>query len=84
MASYGGRDRPLKGAARTISEVLQREGVRHDVKVYPKAGHSFLNDGQAGPGWLQPVIRVLDIGPEPESAADAWSRIEVFFATHLR
>jgi len=47
-------------------------------------GHSFLNDGKAGAGWLQPVMRVLDIGPEPESAADAWSRIEAFFATHLR
>ena len=54
------------------------------MKVYPKAGHSFLNDGKAGPGWLQPVMKVLDIGPEPESAADAWSRIEAFFATHLR
>ena len=48
------------------------------------SGHSLFNDGKAGPGWLQPVMRVLDIGPEPESAADAWSRIEAFFATHLR
>ena len=29
-------------------------------------------------------MRVLDVGPEPESAADAWSRIETFFATYLQ
>jgi carboxymethylenebutenolidase len=84
VASYGGRDRPLKSAARTLTTVLEREGVPHDVKVYPQAGHSFLNDGKAGPGWLQPVMKVFNIGPEPESAADAWRRIEAFFAEHLR
>jgi hypothetical protein len=26
---------------------------------------------------------VAGIGPEPESAKDAWGRIELFFATHL-
>jgi len=27
--------------------------------------------------------RVVGIGPEPESADDAWGRIEPFIATHL-
>jgi carboxymethylenebutenolidase len=29
------------------------------------------------------LLRVAGIGPEPESAKDAWGRIEVFFAAHL-
>jgi dienelactone hydrolase len=27
---------------------------------------------------------ILGIGPDPEAAVDAWSRIEAFFATYLR
>jgi carboxymethylenebutenolidase len=29
-------------------------------------------------------MKVFNIGPEPESAADAWRRIEAFFAEHLK
>jgi carboxymethylenebutenolidase len=28
-------------------------------------------------------MRVLNVGPRPEDAADAWERIERFFADHL-
>ncbi len=84
VASYGRRDRPLKGAAQQLADVLDRQDVTYDVKEYPKAGHSFLNDAPAGPGWLRPVMKVFNVGPEPDSAADAWRRIEDFFACHLR
>jgi carboxymethylenebutenolidase len=29
------------------------------------------------------LLRVAGIGPEPDSAKDAWDRIERFFASHL-
>ena len=35
------------------------------------------------PRALRPLLRVAGVGPEPESAKDAWNRIELFFATHL-
>jgi len=35
------------------------------------------------PGVLRPLFRVAGIGPEPDSAEDAWKRIETFFASHL-
>jgi carboxymethylenebutenolidase len=44
IGSYGARDRTLRGAARTLSAALSDAGVEHDVKEYPGAGHSFLND----------------------------------------
>ena len=48
------------------------------------AGHGFLNDTtKVGPRVLRPLLRVAGIGPEPDSAKDAWDRIELFFATHL-
>jgi carboxymethylenebutenolidase len=84
VASYGGRDRMLRGAAGKLDQALERAGVPHDVHEYPAAGHSFLNDSEAGPGWMRPLMRVSGAGPEPESARDAWARIEAFFAEHLR
>lgn len=84
VASYGARDRSLKGAAAELESVLTRHGVPHDVKEYAAAGHLFLNDAPVGPRWLQPVFRVmLHAEPEPASAGDAWERIESFFAAHL-
>ncbi len=83
VGSYGGRDRPLRGTAAKLDAALTRAGVVHDVKEYPNAGHAFLNDAMAGPRPLRPLMRVAGIGPEPASAADAWRRIEAFFAEHL-
>jgi carboxymethylenebutenolidase len=84
VGSYPGRDRGLAGAADKLEAALTRAGVVHDVKEYPEAGHSFLNDAPNGPRPLRPLLRVMHVGPEPDSAADAWARIEVFFAQHLR
>ena len=83
VASYGGRDRSLRGAADRLDAALEKAGVIHDVKEYPAAGHAFLNDTETGPRALRPLLRVAGMGPEPESAKDAWDRIGQFFATHL-
>lgn len=82
VASYGGKDRG-EGAA-DLERALRTAAVPHDVKEYPDAGHAFLNDAPVGPLLLRPVMRVAHIGPEPASAADAWRRIEEYFATYLR
>ncbi|MFJ8636456.1 dienelactone hydrolase family protein [Streptomyces sp. NPDC093568] len=83
VASYGARDRTLKGEAPKLEASLDRLGIVHDVEEYPEAGHSFLNDAEAGPRALRPLMRVAGIKPHPESAVDAWRRIDSFFATHL-
>lgn len=83
VASYGGKDRSLRGAADKLERALRAAGIPHDVEEYPDAGHSFLNDAENGPGWIRPLARVMGVGPEPVAAADAWARIERFFAVHL-
>ncbi len=84
VASYGGRDSSQRGAADRLERALVHAGVPHDVREYPSAGHSFLNDAPTGPVLLRPVMqRVLGAGPEPEAAAHAWQRIEAFFGEHL-
>jgi carboxymethylenebutenolidase len=83
VASYGGRDSGLRGAAEKLEVALDARGVPHDVAEYPRAGHSFLNPEDLSPWWLRPASRFLHIGPEPDSARDAWRRIEAFLDEHL-
>ncbi|HET7477008.1 MAG TPA: dienelactone hydrolase family protein [Dermatophilaceae bacterium] len=83
VASYGGRDAGLRGAADTLESALARAGVEHDVVEYPSAGHAFMDEQMPGPWWLQPLLRVAHAGPDPASAGDAWERIESFFGRHL-
>lgn len=81
VASYGGRDRGLPGAAPRLEAALQAGGVAHDVKEYPDAGHSFLNRHSFGPAGA--LLRVGGVGYEAGAAEDAWGRILRFFANHL-
>jgi carboxymethylenebutenolidase len=78
VASYGAKDRTLKGTADELESGLRRAGVEHDVVEYPGAGHSFLNRPDPGP-----FLRVAGIGYHEPSAEDAWGRILRFFDTHL-
>ncbi|MGA2469252.1 MAG: dienelactone hydrolase family protein [Solirubrobacteraceae bacterium] len=82
VASYGGRDRRLRGSAERLDAALSELGVEHDVKEYPDAGHGFLNRLNTGPV-LTPLLRVTGMGYHHPSAEDAWRRILAFFAEHL-
>lgn len=81
VASFGGRDRTLRGAAARLESALERHGIDHDVKEYPDAGHSFLDDHK---GLLVGVLGVvIGAGYKEKEAADARGRIRTFFARHL-
>jgi carboxymethylenebutenolidase len=82
VASYGGRDRQLRGAAAKLEAVLADGGVPHDVKEYPQVGHAFMNDWGT-PGPLRPVERMARLTYSEPEAEDAWRRILAFFAQHL-
>jgi carboxymethylenebutenolidase len=79
VASYGGKDRTLRGHARRLEVALDGLGVDHDVKEYPAAGHSFMNHHS---GWTTTFDRVGFRYRQPE-ADDAWTRIGRFFDRHL-
>ena len=84
VANYGGADRSLKGAAARLETALDQLGIEHSVKEFPGAGHAFLNDEEIGPVLLRPLMRVMGVGPDPESAPEAWRRIEDHFARYLK
>jgi len=81
VGSYGAKDRWTRGVADQLEQVLTAAGVDHDVKEYPQAGHSFLNDHHA---ILFKVLKVIGIGYHEPSAQDARRRIVAFFDKHLR
>ena len=84
VTSYGKKDVTNKNATALLEEVLTRNRIPHDSKEYPNAGHVFMNEKLNGFPIIRPLVRVMHFGPEPESAKDAWGRIEAFFAKYLR
>jgi carboxymethylenebutenolidase len=56
-------------AGRALNEALGRHGVEHDIKIYPRARHSFFNDGSRA--------------YNQAAADDSWSRVLAFFKRHL-
>ena len=82
VASYGGRDGSLRGAAATLYGALERADVVHDVKEYPEAGHSFMGTHPV-PLWMRPMTIPMHSGYVDTAATDAWDRILTMFTTSL-
>ena len=80
VASYGRRDRTLKGAAVRLKGALELRQIEHDVKEYPDAGHSFLDEYK---GLIGVLGVVMGASYKEKAAADARRRIRTFFAHHL-
>ena len=81
IGSYGGSDYAMPGFGGKLERALEDAGVEHDVKVYPGARHSFLNQHDSGiPSVLSRVSGMTYHGP---SAVDAWQRIDAFFDRHV-
>ena len=83
IASYGGRDAVTASAATRLAEELRCSTIKHDFKVYPGAGHSFMT---------RPPNRLMaSLGPilpgragfDADAAADATRRLLAFFQHHL-
>ncbi|HEV2780004.1 MAG TPA: dienelactone hydrolase family protein [Actinophytocola sp.] len=86
VGSYGRRDLGLRHAADKLSRALAANGVEHDVKEYPEAGHAFLNDHDPAdaPVSVRAMAKVLGMRYHEASARDARERIVAFFDMHLR
>lgn len=82
VASYGERDRQLVPQAERLHRFLEDREIEYDLKLYPDAGHSFMNRSLPKPATraLRPLAMVQY---RPDDAEDAWRRILAFFAEHL-
>jgi carboxymethylenebutenolidase len=88
VGSYGGKDRwpGVRETPGRLEPALSAAGIDHDVKVYPEAGHGFLNDHDPAelPLWVQGVAKLAAAAYHEPSARDARRRIVAFFDTHLK
>ncbi|HEX7419377.1 MAG TPA: dienelactone hydrolase family protein [Thermoanaerobaculia bacterium] len=72
LGNFGAEDRGIPAAdVRDFESALKNAGKVADFKVYPGAGHAFMNPNNK-------------TGYVADAAADAWKRIDSFFAAHLR
>jgi carboxymethylenebutenolidase len=85
VASYGGKDKRLKGSAERLEKILTASGVPHDVKEYPEAGHGFMEDHVKSelPWLFVKLAPLMGAGYNEAAAHDAEERVRSFFATHL-
>ena len=84
VASYGARDRIFAREAGKAEESLDQNRIIHDVKLYPEAGHSFMNQTE-GHRILAALTRpFMTVGYNRDAAEDAWLRIGTFFGSYLR
>ena len=86
VGSYGRKDPGLRGAGDRLERILSAVGVDHDIKTYPDAGHSFMNDHDRAelPKLFALQFRVTGDPFSEPSTADARRRILDFFGRHLR
>ena len=63
-----------------MKSALERNNIEHDVKEYPDAEHSFMDEHKGLIGVLGVVIGA---SYKNKDANDARGRIRTFFAHHL-
>jgi carboxymethylenebutenolidase len=87
VASYGEKDRwpGIRNTPERLEPALASAGIDHDIKVYPDAGHGFLNDHAPAelPLWVKAIAKLTGAGYHEASSSDARRRILAFFRKHL-
>lgn len=88
VASYGAEDRwpGVREVADRLERALAEAGVDHDVKVYPGAGHGFMNDHDPAdlPLWVRALAKLSAAEYDEAATRDARRRITAFFDRHLK
>ncbi len=81
VGSYGARDAMGVSHPERLEAALTALGVPHDVKVYPEAGHGFMD---SRPAVLAPLLALARLQYDKAAAEDAWQRIFAFFGQYLK
>lgn len=88
VGSFGAKDRwpGLRRVPDRLESMLTAAGVEHDIKMYPDAGHGFLNDHEPAelPVWVKAIAKLAAASYHEPSARDARRRIIHFFDAHLK
>jgi carboxymethylenebutenolidase len=72
LGNFGAKDQGIPPSdVEAFEKALQAAKKREDIKIYPNVGHAFMNPNNKA-------------GYDAGSAADAWARIDAFFAKELK
>ena len=80
VGSYGARDPMGVEPPERLEQALTELGVPHDIKIYPDAGHRFMN--KPAPA-LAPLANAAGWTTSEDAAEDSWRRVLEFFAEHV-
>ncbi|MBT8466439.1 MAG: dienelactone hydrolase family protein [Myxococcales bacterium] len=83
LAQYGAMDTPFLPHAKRLVEHLEELGIEHEVLIHENVGHSFMNQHEfrlAALGRHTPLRAFYD----PDTEAQAWSKLLDFFERHLK
>jgi len=83
VASYGARDRLMAPEAAKIMAETKRLNIPSDVKIYPEAGHSFMNKAPNPMIGLIARLSPMHCKYDPVVAEDAKNRVVAFLKEHI-
>ncbi len=78
FGAYGEHDRIAGTDAQLLEQHLTQLEVEHEIKVYPQAGHSFMNQ-YSGMQSLFVRLSPGQVGYQREASEDAWQSMFNFF-----
>lgn len=83
VGGYGAEDRVFAPQGRRLKRHLQALSVRHDVKLYEGAGHSYMN--QHAPSRVDGIAEhgPMRVGYNADAAEDSWKRMLAWFGEYL-
>jgi carboxymethylenebutenolidase len=82
LASYGGKDRVFRAKGGRLKRHLEEIDVPHDLKIYPNAGHAFMDRPRGLLAWIL-RISPFRVAHDEEASEDSWRRMLAFFQEHL-
>jgi carboxymethylenebutenolidase len=80
VGGWGRRDLIFGGHGKRLERHLDCLGVRHDVKTYEHAGHSYMNNHDTFVFKHLSEHSPLRAAYDEVASEDSWKRVEVFFS----
>jgi carboxymethylenebutenolidase len=83
VGSYGGRDKPMLPEFQKLKGEVARLKIPSDLKLYPDAGHGFMNNApNKVVGFITSMLPIHG-GYNPQAASDATARVLAFLTAHM-
>lgn len=83
VASYGAHDKMMLPEVAKVQSETKRLNIPADIKIYPNAGHGFMNKAPNPIIGFIGSISPIHNGYNPEAAAHAKRRVVAFLEQHL-